>query len=307
MAKSLAERVAELDAADREAAIAGLDPDALLWDWSFWSRPEQSPPKNDDWAVWLYLAGRGGGKTRSAAEWIREKARIGGAEGAALRFTLLARTAADVRDVVVEGESGILAVSPPSERPEYFPSKRRLVWPNGNIGLCATGDEPDALRGIQSHYSWADELAAHRQIQDQMGLTAWDQLRVSTRLGKNPQILATTTPKKVPVIRSLLDEAEKNPGRVVVTRGSTMDNAGNLSEAYMDALLGVYEGTLMARQEIYGELLDDIDGALWTEEMIERYRLGVAPLGLPLRVVGVDPTVAERPGKAHRRRGRLVR
>jgi phage terminase large subunit-like protein len=250
------------------------------------------PPPGDDWAIWLYLAGRGAGKTRSAAEWIRDKAKD--SSRGQLRFALVARTAADVRDVIVEGESGIIAVTPPNERPLYEPSKRRLTWPNGNTATCFTADEPDSLRGPQFHYAWADEVAAWRQSPDAAGMTSWDNLRVGTRLGAAPQIIATTTPKRVPLLYSLIAEADKT-GRVVISKGSTMDNAGNLSDAYLEAITGVYEGTRLAAQELYGEMLSDVEGALWTIELIERSREHQFPMGSPLRVIGVDPSVAENP------------
>jgi phage terminase large subunit-like protein len=264
----------------------------VQWSWEMWARPEQRPPDTTDWAVWLYLAGRGAGKTRSAAEWVREKAKI--TNQGQLRFALVARTAADVRDVIVEGESGIMNVTPPSERPHYEPSKRRLTWPNGNTATCFTADEPDSLRGPQCHYAWADEIAAWRQTPDAAGMTSWDNLRVSARLGPHPQIIATTTPKRVPILYSLIEEAKKT-GRVSISRGSTLDNAGNLSDAYLQAITGVYEGTRLAAQELYGEMLDDIEGALWTIEMIDRARELILPPHAPLRVIGVDPSVAENP------------
>jgi phage terminase large subunit-like protein len=286
------EQIALLPEAERLAVLEDLDMESLVWDWSAWARPEQRPPGGDDWSIWLYLAGRGAGKTRSAAEWVREKARY--TNQGQLRFALVARTAADVRDVIVEGESGIINVSPPSERPHYEPSKRRLTWPNGNTATLFTADEPDGLRGPQCHYAWADELAAWRQTPDAAGMTSWDNLRVSARLGAHPQIIATTTPKRVPVLYALIEESRKT-GRVVISKGSTLDNAGNLSEAYLQAITGVYEGTRLAAQELYGEMLDDIEGALWTIEMIERSRQGLLPPTAPLRVVGVDPSVAENP------------
>lgn len=292
MGKSLAQIVAELPPEERERALAGLDPDTLMWDWSFWGRPEQRPPLDDSWNVGLYLGGRGAGKTRAAAEWIRDRARISG-QGH-LRFLLVARTAADVRDVLVEGDSGVLNVTPPSERPLYEPSKRRLTWPNGNTAVLSTADEPDSLRGVQAHFSWADELAAWRQTPDAAGMTSWDNLRVATRLGTNPQIFATTTPKRVAVLYSLLDEA-KNGSKVWVSRGSTMDNAGNLSEAYISAITGVYAGTRLAAQELYGEMLDAVEGALWTDELINRSRESTTPPFMSLRCIGVDPSVAENP------------
>lgn len=291
MGKSLAQIVAELPEEERLKVLAGTDPEALVWDWSFWGRPEQIPPKDNSWNIGLFLAGRGAGKTRSAAEWVREKAKD--STQGRLRFLLVARTAADVRDVIVEGDSGILAVSPPSERPLYEPSKRRLTWPNGNTAVLGTADEPDSLRGVQAHYSWADELAAWRQTPDAAGMTSWDNLRVATRLGAHPQILATTTPKRVPTLYALLDEAEK--GKIWVSRGSTMDNAGNLSSVYLEAIMGVYEGTRLARQELYGEMLDNVEGALWSNEIIEKNREHAYPPHAPLRVIGVDPSVAENP------------
>ena len=292
MAKSLMEKLALMSDEERQAVLAGVDMDSLVWDWKAWARPEQVPPPGDDWAIWLYMAGRGAGKTRSAAEWIRDKAKD--TTKGKLRFALVARTAADVRDVIVEGESGIINVSPPSERPLYEPSKRRLTWPNGNTATCFTADEPDGLRGPQFHYAWADEIAAWRQTPDAAGMTSWDNLRVGTRLGTAPQILATTTPKRVPVLYNLLAEADRT-GRVVISRGSTMDNAGNLSETYLEAITGVYAGTRLAAQELYGEMLSDVEGALWVLDLIERSRQTTIPLAAPLRIVGVDPSVAENP------------
>ena len=193
--------------------------------------------------------------------------------------------------------SGIINISPPSERPHYEPSKRRLTWPNGNMATLFTADEPDGLRGIQAHYAWADELAAWRQTPDAAGMTSWDNLRVATRLGTNPQIIATTTPKRVPILYGLIDE-QKKTGRVIISKGSTLDNSGNLSEAYLDAITGVYAGTRLAAQELYGEMLDDVEGSLWTIEMIEESRQGMLPPSAPLRVIGVDPSVAENPRDA---------
>lgn len=249
----------------------------------------------------LFLAGRGmvpTHNTRAAAEWIRSLARR---TDTPLRFGLVARTAADVRDVLVEGESGILSVSPPSERPEYFPSKRKLVWtlPNGikHSALAFTADEPDTLRGPQFHYAWADEAASWRQLPDLNGMTAWDNLRVATRLGApTPKICVTTTPKRVSLMRRLLKEAESPERSVVVTRGKTSDNASNLPAHYVEGIYGVYGGTRMALQELEGEMLDDVEGALWTQELIDEFRSVLIALPAPLKFVGVDPTVAERPG-----------
>jgi phage terminase large subunit-like protein len=291
MAKSIMEILAQLPEDERALALAGMDAETLLWDWSVWGRPEQQTP-DGDWAVWLYLGGRGAGKTRAAAEWVREQAKY--TTTGQRRFALVARTAADVRDVIVEGESGIMNVSPPSERPLYEPSKRRLTWPNGNTATCFTADEPDSLRGPQFTHAWGDEIAAWRQTPDAAGMTAFDNLRVGTRLGSNPQIMVTTTPKRVPLLYKLIEES-KNTGRVVITRGSTLDNSGNLSGAYLDAITGVYAGTRLAQQELYGEMLDAVEGALWTDELIEKNRENALPFNTPLRCIGVDPSVAENP------------
>jgi len=291
MGQSFMEKISLLSPEEKAAVLADLDPDLLLWDWHSWARPEQQPPEGD-WNIWIYLAGRGAGKTRAAAEWVREEAKY--TNTGQRRFALVARTAADVRDVIVEGESGIMNVTPPSERPLYEPSKRRLTWPNGNTATCFTADEPDSLRGPQFSHAWGDEVAAWRQTPDAAGMTAFDNLRVGTRLGANPKIMITTTPKRVPLLYSLLEE-EKKGKKVVVTRGSTMDNSGNLSSAYLDTILGVYEGTRLAKQELYGEMLDSIEGALWTIEMIGKGRQNLLPAHTPLRVIGVDPSVAENP------------
>lgn len=289
MAKSLMELIAELPPKEQEEALADLDPESLLWDWTMWGRPEQHAPEGD-WSVWLYLAGRGAGKTRAASEWVREEAKH--TDGYQRRFALVARTAADVRDVIVEGDSGIMNVSPESEKPHYEPSKRRLTWPNGNMATCFTADEPDSLRGPQFTHAWGDEVAAWRQTPDGAGLTAFDNLRIATRLGPNPKMLLTTTPKRVPLLYDLL--AEQKDGKTVVTRGSTFDNAGNLAKVYIDGIVGIYGGTSTANQELYGDMLDAVEGALWTDEMINISR-DVMPNYAPLRVIGVDPSVAENP------------
>lgn len=292
MGKSIMEQIAELPEDERALVLAGMDADALLWDWSVWGRPEQFCPEGEDWNIWLVLAGRGFGKTRLASEWVREQAKY--TTTGQRRFALVARTAADVRDVIVEGESGIMNVSAPSEKPLYEPSKRRLTWPNGNTATLFTADEPDSLRGPQFTHAWGDEIAAWRQTPDAAGMTAFDNLRVGTRLGAHPKMVVTTTPKRVPLLYKLLEEADKGHN-VQVTRGSTLDNAGNLSGAYLDTMLGVYAGTKLAKQELYGEMLDNVEGALWTEEMIERNRQNIYPPSTPLRVIGVDPSVAENP------------
>jgi phage terminase large subunit-like protein len=292
MAKSIMEQLALLSEEERREVLAGMDPEMILWDWSLWGRPEQHQPVDKDWNIWLVLAGRGFGKTRLASEWVREEAKY--TTTGQRRFALVARTAADVRDVIVEGESGIINVSPPSEKPHYEPSKRRLTWPNGNTATLFTADEPDSLRGPQFTHAWGDEIAAWRQTPDAAGMTAFDNLRVGTRLGDKPKLVLTTTPKRVPILYQLIRESEKGSD-VRITKGSTMDNAGNLSSAYLNAITGVYEGTRLAQQELMGEMLSDVEGALWTPELIDAARESALPPSTPLRLIGVDPSVAENP------------
>ena len=225
---------------------------------------------------WLILAGRGFGKTRAASEWAREQARrLPGSRGA-----LVGSTAADVRDIVVEGESGILAVSPPRFRPIYEPSKRRVTWPNGIMASLYSADEPDRLRGPQHHWAVADELAAWRHPE------AWDMLMLGLRLGDHPRVLAATTPRPTKIIRQLLEDST-----AVVTRGSTFENRSNLAPAFFAQILRRYEGTRLGRQELYAEVLDDVPGALWTRDILDVSRVMKAPASLARVVVAVDPAV----------------
>lgn len=242
----------------------------------------------------LFLAGESmitTHNTRCGAEWIREKAR----ENPGCRIALAARTAADVRDVMIEGESGIIAVSSESEKPDFQPSRRRVVWPNGSTALMFSSEEPSQLRGPQFDFSWADEAAAWKFTVDDSGLNAWDNLRLATRLGETPQILATTTPKRTPFMHTLLEDHAKKPGQIKITRGSTYDNLSNLAAGYLDFVTGMYEGTRLAQQELMGLMLDAMEGALFSEEMINTPRLKMISAGLPLRVVAVDPSVAQEP------------
>lgn len=287
--RSLAQVVAELPDDERESVLADIDADTLAWDWRFWGRPNQLLPQDDSWHLALLLAGRGYGKTRASCEWVREQARrFPGSRGA-----LVARTSADARDVLVGGESGILNICPPSERPDWQPSKRRLVWPNGTTATLFTAEEPDQLRGPQQHWSLADEIATWPDQPDASGLTAWDNLRISTRLGHTPQIVAATTPKRTKLIQELIEAASTDP-RILLRRGKTSDNAGNLSTDYLDTIYGLYEGTSLAKQELEGLLLDAVEGALWTDGMLDPHRAKDVPENLAY-VVAVDPSVAENP------------
>jgi phage terminase large subunit-like protein len=248
-------------------------------DWrGWWARPNQLPPKTN-WQVWLVLAGRGFGKSRTGAEWVREKVETKQAG----RLALIGPTTADVRDVMVEGDSGILARSPKHFRPEWKPSKRRLTWPNGAIATTYSADKPDRLRGPQHDGAWADEAAVWRY-----GPEAWDMLMFGLRLGNNPQVVVTTTPKPVKLIRELLARKGQD---VEVTHGTTYENRSNLAEQFLKTIITRYEGTRLGRQELLAELLEDVPGALWQRLRIEELRVLVIPQ-LTRIVVAIDPAAS---------------
>jgi phage terminase large subunit-like protein len=219
-------------------------------------RENQLPPPGA-WRVWLLLAGRGFGKTRTGAEWVRHQ--VNRHKGR--RVALVAPTAADARDVMVEGESGILAISPEWDRPHYEPSKRRLTWPNGAIATTYSADEPERLRGPQHDAAWCDEIASWRYPE------AWDMLMFGLRLGDDPRVVVTTTPKPIRIIRELIADPT-----TVITRGSTYDNRANLAPAFLAQIIKKYEGTRLGRQELNAEILDDVPGALWNRALIEATR-----------------------------------
>jgi phage terminase large subunit-like protein len=274
--------LASLPEALRNELVASLSPAearALLYDWPFWARPNQLPP-DGDWRVWLLLAGRGFGKTRTGAEMIRARA----IARTARRLALVAPTAGDVRDVMVEGESGILAISPPWERPRYEPSKRRLTWPNGAIATLFSADEPERLRGPQHDAAWCDELASWRYPE------AWDMLMFGLRLGSDPRVVVTTTPRPTKLLRDLIADPA-----AVVTRGTTYENRANLAAAFFGQIIRKYQGTRLGRQELDAELLEDVPGALWNRGMIESARARVGPT-LVRVVVAIDPAVSSKEG-----------
>ncbi|MGH6879145.1 MAG: DNA-packaging protein [Rhizomicrobium sp.] len=249
----------------------------LGYDWTLWARAEQLPPEGS-WTSWLYLGGRGTGKTRAGAEWIR--ARV--ACGTGRRIALVASTAADARDVMIEGESGLLAIAPERERPDYEPSKRRLTWPNGATATLYSAEKPDMLRGPQHDTAWCDELAKWKYLP-----SAWDNLQLGLRLGHTPQQVITTTPRALAALKSIVARSD-----TVVTRGTSYRNRANLAPAFFAEIIRRYEGTRFGRQEIEAELLDDVAGALWTRRMFDAARLahGMAPPEMIRVVVGVDPS-----------------
>ena len=246
------------------------------------ARPAQIAP-GGDWQTWLVLAGRGFGKTRTGAEWVREQIKAGRS-----RIALIAPTASDARDVMVEGESGLLSVCWAGDRsvsgemlgrPSYEPSKRRVTWANGAVATLFSAEEPERLRGPQFEAGWADELAAWKYLRE-----TWDMFMFGLRLGSDPRTIITTTPKPVPLIREVAKDT-----KTVVTKGSTFDNAGNLAPKFLAAIREKYEGTRLGRQELNAEILDDLPGALWTRDEIDKHRLKVAP-AIRRIVVAVDPS-----------------
>lgn len=259
----------------RQTCRTQADLDALKTDWRIVGRPNQQAPEGA-WRTWLLLAGRGFGKTRTGAEWVRSQIAAGRS-----RIALVAPTAADARDVVVEGESGLLAVCRRAgQEPLYEPSKRRITWPSGAMATTYSADEPDRLRGPQHDAAWCDELAAWRYPE------AWDMLRFGLRLGDDPRTVVTTTPKPVAILRDLMAASD-----TIVTRGSTYDNAANLAPGFIQAIRQRYEGTRLGRQELNAELLDDVPGALWSRTMIEDALVRSTPPAMTRVVVAIDPAV----------------
>lgn len=249
---------------------------AFGYDWEHtWARDEQKPPPLP-WIVWLILAGRGFGKTRTGAEWIR--ARVDKKQAG--RIALVAPTAADARDVMVEGESGILRVFPKSIRPHYEPSKRRITFHTGAIATVYSADEPERLRGPNNDTAWCDEICSWRYPE------AYDMLMFGLRLGENPQCCITTTPKPIKLLKEIMAAQG-----TVVTRGSTYDNADNLAKSFLNQIIAKYSGTRLGRQEINAEILEDTPGALWTRALLEKYRINQSPADLDRIVVAVDPAI----------------
>jgi phage terminase large subunit-like protein len=273
MAPSLIEQVVRKAGADiLLSALSLQERHDLLYDWASWARPEQLPPPGD-WLTWLILAGRGWGKSRGGAEWVRHRVEKEGAR----RIGLVGRTPADVRDTMVEGESGILACCPETNRPRYEASKRRLTWPNGAMALTFTSYEPDQLRGPQHDTIWWDELAAYQYLRE-----TWDNGQLTLRLGPNPRQIITTTPRPVSVLKEIAAAPSTH-----ITRGSTYDNLANLAPLFRQQILAKYEHTTRGRQEIMGELLDDLPGALWHRNLI----LHRESIELRRICVAVDPAI----------------
>lgn len=262
-------------------APTSKDAARLVYDWRFNGRPKQHEPLGD-WLIWLILAGRGFGKTRTGAEWVRQRVAAG-----ARYVYLVGPTEAAVEITMLQGESGLLTISPPWDKPKFVPSQRRLYWKNGAVGILFSAERPDNLRGPAADTVWADELAAWKYPE------TWDQVRFGLRSqqsGLVPRACITTTPRPTKLIRQLVSDTQ-----VHVTRGSTYENASNLAGTFFESVTKQYEGTRLGRQELLAEILDDAPGALWQRDAIDALRVKEAP---PLRkiVIAVDPAVsANRP------------
>ncbi len=251
--------------------------------WPLWARENQMP-SNDPWHIWLLLAGRGFGKTRTGAEWVRARVE----SGLSSRIALVARTPHEVRDIMIQGDSGILSVCPPWNTPTWESSKRRLTWPNGAMAFAFSSYEPDQLRGPQFDAAWCDELASW-----QYPRFTWDNLAFGLRLGSSPRCVVTTTPKPIKLLRELTTRKD-----VEITTGSSYDNSQNLPPGFIDAIAGRYEGTNTGLQEIYAQLLKEADGALWKREWIDDHRLDSAPDDIRMKAVAIDPAVTFNPSRS---------
>lgn len=268
----------------QERFLASLDRDTLLalpYLFPFWAMPHQVPPEGD-WRTWIVLGGRGAGKTRAGAEWVRGQ--VEGAmplsSGSASRVALIGETYDQARDVMVEGPSGIRACSPPDRMPEWQSTRRRLVWPNGAVAQVFSANDPEALRGPQFDAAWVDELAKWPHPDE-----AWDMLQFGLRMGDRPRQCVTTTPRNVEVLKRVLAHAS-----TVVTHAATEANRAHLAASFLDEVRERYGDTWLGRQELDGVLIDEVEGALWTLEMLDGCR--VSAVGRPERVVvAVDPPV----------------
>lgn len=257
---------------------------ALPWLFEFWALPHQLPPAGDSWRTWVIMGGRGAGKTRAGAEWVRSMVEGDRPEdpGRARRVALVAETLDQAREVMVFGESGILSCSPPDRCPKWEATRKRLVWPNGAVAQIFSAHDPDSLRGPQFDAAWVDELAKWKKADE-----AWAMLQFALRLGDHPQQVVTTTPQNVGVLKEILGASS-----TVLTQAPTEANRANLSDSFLTEIYGRYDGSYLGRQELAGELLENVEGALWTPEMLAAQR----PEGtsdFDRVVVAVDPSVSK--------------
>nr|WP_244504641.1 terminase family protein [Jannaschia faecimaris] len=279
--------IASAPRAIREAFLESLSENelqALPYLFEFWALDHQLPPQ-EDWRTWVILGGRGAGKTRAGAEWVRD--RVEGSRplmaGSARRVALVGETYDQVRDVMIEGESGILRCSPPDRKPQWKAGQRKLVWPNGAEAQAFSAHDFEALRGPQFDAAWVDELAKWKRPQE-----AWDMLQFGLRLGDRPQVVVTTTPKNVDVLKDILSRTS-----TVSTHAATEANRANLARGFLEEVMERYGGTRLGRQELEGLLLEDIEGAFWTTPVLDALRVDDVPT-FDRVIVGVDPAVSSK-------------
>ena len=266
--------------------------EAFQHDWAYFSRRDQRPPataaNGRPWSTWLVLGGRGAGKTRTGAEWVRGIVRGDPmfADAPVGRIALIAETMHDLREVMVEGVSGILAVHPSGERPEWSSTRKRLTWPNGAVAQGFSAEDPEALRGPQFEAAWADEVGKWRLADD-----TFDMLQFGLRLGSNPRQVITTTPRSIPLLKRLAADPA-----TAITRAATSKNAYNLAPDFLSGIVARYQGTRLGRQELDGEFVDDRADTLFPRDTIEAARVDSAPSLIRI-VVAVDPPAGgKRPG-----------
>ena len=278
---SLAAELLRLDPTERAARLRAMSHRLrlrLLPYWRLWAHEGQLPPPGD-WHTWIILAGRGYGKTRAGAEWVRSVAE----SDPTARIALVGDSLGEARRVMVEGPSGLLAIGRPRLRPQFEPSRRQLTWPSGAVATLYAAGEPESLRGPQHSHAWCDEIAKWGQAHGKAE-SAWDNLLLGLRLGDRPQVVATTTPRAVPLLRRLLAREG-----TVVTRGTTQDNRDHLAHGFYRSVQAAFGRSLLARQELDGELIEDIEGALWSRALLESCREPGAHADCTRIVIGVDP------------------
>ena len=287
--RSDAEWIACAPRSERELFLKSLSRNALLalpWLFDFWALPHQRAP-DGAWRNWVCMGGRGAGKTRAGAEWVR--AQVEGARpdtpGRARRVALVGETYDQVREVMIFGDSGVLACCPPDRRPQWEATRRRLVWPNGAVAQAFSAQEPEALRGPQFDAAWADELGKWKKAQD-----AWDMMQFALRLGDDPRCVVTTTPRNQGLLKDLLAR-----DTTVVTQAPTHANRAWLAASFLAEVEARYGGTRLGRQELEGLLLDDAEGTLFPQALIEGCRIETAP-AFDRVVVGLDPAVTGKAG-----------
>ena len=287
MQRSLRDLLSGLPKGELEAFLDELSPNALLslpWLFEHWAIEGHQLPPEGDWTTWVILGGRGAGKTRAGSEWIRAMVEGGkpGDPGRMSRVALVGDTIDDAREVMVFGPSGILACSPPDRRPDWQASRKRLVWENGAVAQLYSASNPESLRGPQFDCAWCDEVGKWKKAE-----ATWDMLQLGLRLGERPRTLVTTTPRTTPFLSGLVEAKG-----TVLTRAATSANRMHLAKGFLETVIGRYAGSRLARQEIDGEFVHDVDGALWTWGMIEAAR--VPAEGEPDQiVVAVDPSVTK--------------